>query len=199
MKLPSAVDTNVSFKDFMKQLKNEGYRKLGSGLYAHVFAKKGVEGVIKVGNLDDRLWHEDGYVAFLRMIDPSNPLYPEIHSIQRYNVRTKGKRYPADRYYVVHMERLIDSESTSWKKQEEALEALGIDDIYDLEVKKRYLPKFKSKWFKEAYSALHKLWRTYSDDLHEGNVMWRKRDKGYQMVITDPATVSFSYMNKRNW
>lgn len=191
MKLANVKTTDVSFNDYRKQLRKQGYRKLGSGLYAEVYGKKGVNHVFKIGRLET-VWHEDGYIGFLRHIDPSNPMFPKIKSVERFNVLKKN--VVQSRYYAVKMERLIEYESVKWEVCQKVFNRMGIESFYDFEDPPKYAPTFKSKFAARAHKILHKLWDKYHDDLHDGNVMWRKKEGGkYQLVITDPATKKYTY------
>ena len=190
MKLSNVKTTDVSIYEYKKRLRKQGYRKLGSGLYAEVYGKKGCDHVIKIGALETA-WHKDGYVGFLRHIDPSNPMFPKIKTVERFNVMEKSTI--AGRYYVVKMERLIEYTNVQWKTCKEVYDRMGIETFYDFEEPPTYAPAFKSKFAARAYKILHKLWSKYRDDLHDGNVMWRKKKDGrYQLVITDPATIRFT-------
>lgn len=192
MKLDNVKSTNVSFNDYKKKLRKRGYRKLGSGLYAEVYGRKGSVHVIKVAHMGDHLWHHDGYLAYLRLIDPSNPMFPRIKSVERFN-HVKSKRV-CTRYYVVKMERLIEYENVNWDVCEQEFKHMGIDSFYDFEESNPvYAPKTKDKIVLSAYKTLQKLWRKFNNDLHDGNVMWRKGKRGrYQLVITDPATLRYN-------
>lgn len=191
MKLTNVQTTDVSFYEYRKQLCKQGFRKLGSGLYAEVYGKKKCNYVIKIGQLENN-WLDDGYVAFLRHLDTSNPMFPKIKSVERFNWVKKSSVH--SRYYVVKMERLIEYEDVNWDICEKAFERMGVDTFLDFEEPAEYAPSFKSKFAARAHKILHKLWAKYHSDLHDGNVMWRKKKDGkYQLVITDPATRKYAY------
>jgi hypothetical protein len=191
MKLDNVKSTSVSFNEYKKRLRKQGYRKLGSGLYAEVYSKKGCNHVIKLAHMCDHLWHHDGYLAYLRHIDPSNPMFPRIKSVERFNYK-EPKHKQLVRYYAVKMERLIEYEDVDWDTCDAEFKRMGIESFYDFEEPPAYAPKLKDKVVKSAYKTLQKLWRKFSNDLHDGNVMWRKEKQGrYQLVITDPATLRY--------
>lgn len=192
MKLDPAKRTNVTYDDYVDALKSAGYKCIGSGSFASVYAKHGSKTVIKVGLLDlYDTWKDDGYVSFLKIIDPKNPMFPKIVRVERYIFRhNPSLPYAIDntgRYYVVEMERLADHRAVSWKTRREVLNRIGLTSIYDFgRIKHR---KLKSVWAIRANAILERLWRYRIKDMHDGNVMFRKKKDGkVQMVITDPAT-----------
>ena len=178
MKLPRRVKTKVRMDRYTDNLQELGYKYFDSGSFASVYAKPGSKNVIKVGKIQ----YQDAYIAFLKSIDETNPHFPKVKSVQLF------KNSGGD-YYVVEMERLInffDVKDTSSK-----LTRLGItndrdyygqlDSMQELE----FTPR--TKHMKQVKRVLRTLFNTHNEDLHAGNVMWRKRGQGYQFVITDPV------------
>lgn len=192
MKLDPPIRTNVTFDNYLDELAVKGYKCIGSGSFAAVYARKRDKTVIKVGLLDPcDTWNDDGYISFLKVIDTKNPMFPKIKRVERYNYRDNpSEPYNLDntrRYYVVEMERLVDYYNVHRKTREDTLRKIGIGSIYDFCEDSN--KGWKSKWAKRAHNLLLKLWKRSNDDIHDGNVMFRKKDNGkVQMVITDPAT-----------
>lgn len=194
MKIPGISRTKLSYDDYVNQLRSQGYRLLGYGAFAQVYAKKGEKNVIKIGYVDN--WKYDGYLAFLKAVDPSNSLFPKIRSVQRFYYKEKKwseifeSEYEAlDRYYVVEMERLVSMYKVPHKKQKEVYARHGMQNFHDL-CQAGYWwtpPRFKTKRARTAYKILDKLYQTYDEDIHDGNVMFRQSKTGkYELVITDP-------------
>ena len=190
MKIPRVVKTNISIDDYKKTLHADGYRYVGSGLYATVYSKKNSRFAIKIARM-----REDGYLDYLRLIDPSNPFFPKVYSVKCFSYRNAD--YPWDNYsyYVVKMERLVPFNTVNGEKRERIFEQIGLDDIcqldeFEINELHSYLKESKAKKPKlfQVIRTLKKLYRKSESDLHDGNVMWRVKRKGIpQLVITDPV------------
>lgn len=199
MHIPHVTRTKLSYGDYIDHLKAQKYRLIGYGAFAQVYAKKGENTVIKVGLVDG--WQEDGYVAFLKALDPSNKLFPKIRSLQRFYFKGKfwseyyGQEIEAsDRYYVVEMERLVPLSRVKNADLKEVYARHGITSIFDFgqEGYGFKTPKFKTKRARTAHQILSKLYKKYDEDIHDNNVMIRQGKSGkMELVITDP--VSFVY------
>jgi hypothetical protein len=180
MKLPRKVRTKVNKAEYEAGLKESGYEMIGYGSFATVYGKRKSNQVIKVGDLGKN-HNNDGYLAFLKNINNNNPHFPKIQSVQIFT-------HSDGNYYVVEMERLIHFHDV--KHYNSKLARLGLmgdsyygplDDLQDLE----FTPR--TKHMKQVKRILKILFRKYDEDIHSGNVMWRKRGCGYQFVITDPV------------
>lgn len=199
MQIPNITRTKLSYEDYVDGLKAKKYRLIGYGAFAQVYAKKGGNTVIKVGLVDS--WHEDGYVAFLKALDPSNKLFPKIHSVYRFYYKNKrwsnlfGEEIEvSDRYYVVEMERLVPLSRVKNADLKVIYERHGITSIFDFgqEGYGFKTPKFKTKRARTAHQILSNLYKKYDEDIHDNNVMIRQGKSGKaELVITDP--VSFVY------
>lgn len=194
MHVDSITRTSVSYIDYLKHLRSQGYRMIGHGAFAQVYGKRSSPTVIKIGLVED--WRTDSYIGFLRTMDPSNKMFPKVHSVQR--LHYKGKEQSGfddntfhtveDRYYVVEMERLLSHYHVKKKDVAEALNRHGAADIYDFGTSWSRPRKFKTKRAQTAMDILRKLYRKYCEDIHEGNVMFRKDKMGkLELVFTDPV------------
>lgn len=199
MKVDSIIRTSVSYINYITELKNQGYRLVGHGAFAQVYGKHTSNHVIKIGLVDD--WKEDAYIGFLREIDPSNKLFPKIHSIERFYYKgeeksglEEGNIKVTDRYYVVKMERLLSFSEVKGKDRMAVYNRHGIGDIYDLGQCCSNRPKFRTKRARTAFDILKKLYDRYEEDIHDGNVMFRKSRSGkLELVITDPVSNCGTY------
>jgi hypothetical protein len=198
MNIGSVIRTSTSYIDYVKQLRQTGYRMIGHGAFAQVYGNNKLNTVIKIGLVDD--WRCDSYVGFLRAVDPSNKMFPKIHSVQRLHYKGKEKsgidnsHIPVeDRYYVVEMERLIPYNKVKRADVDDVLARHGVDSIFDFGTCWGR-PKFKTNRAKTAMDILKKLYRRYDEDIHDGNVMFRKEKSGkLELVITDPVA-HYQYM-----
>lgn len=176
MKIPKMVNTLVTQDDYTHVLQSLGYRRLGSGCFAEVFGKPKSNTVIKIGMINER----DAYLDYLRAIKPSNPHFPKIVSIQCFDVTGTHESY-----FVVEMERLIPFYRVS--ARDKRLNRLGIIMEYG-EVQFKNEEYNQSHNVRQVSSVINKLCKTHHYDGHTGNVMWRRRGRGYQLVVTDPVS-----------
>lgn len=193
MKLPAETDTNLTFGEFKTLLLQANYGFIGCGSYAEVYSKRYAKTVVKIGKVGcfgyhgKNLWDTDAYINFLKRIDPLNPMFPKITEMSLFRCKLgdhNSEEY--EYYYVVRMERLSDWYVVPMAKRTQLLSKLGINSIYEFEDHQRK-PKFKCAFAKKAYTILAPLFRMFTCDIHDGNVMWRKHSQtDIQLVITDP-------------
>jgi hypothetical protein len=184
------VKTNLDQHDFADKIRKKGWKYLASGAFASVYAKRGSRTVIKVGAMGD------AYMEYVKAvgIKSKNPLFPKIKSVVIYNARQRERgedywRTDDDCYYVVEMERLIPYRKLRNKDRYRALKRLNLEDPCELEYDAHHVAKnTKNKHLRDACKKLIKVWRDNNSDMHEGNIMWRKRGRGHQLVITDPVS-----------
>ncbi len=172
-------------KKSLKKLLN-GYEWVGEGLFADVYAK--VDRVIKIINKgsDDK-----AYLRYLRRIglESENPYFPKVYKVERC-IDGKGK------YIAVHMERLLDYCDTDGEVQRKALKALKAEYPEDLQANEWDDSYDRASMYKDriaktnnpaARECLEILLEIVANDCHEGNLMWRKVGRKFQLVITDPV------------
>lgn len=183
MKLPRPVASGSKANTIRHLADKRKMSQIGSGCFAKVFSRPTLNKVVKVTEDGDKFIR---YVKYVGLKNP-NPYFPRIHNVVVHNHRTKsmwGTVYNS-RYFSIEMEKLIKWSKVPNSVRVKALEKLGCNWIYDLEY-----PKIKhssSRWEKEAIVLLRKVWFGNSRDIHKGNVMFRRRGKGYQLVFTDPV------------
>jgi len=176
-KIKSKMDRN----DFIEDLKKEGFKRIGCGAFAQVLARPRDKVVIKVG------CGEDAYLNYVKSIglNAKNPLFPRVKKIA---IHTHRDTWGDNSFYVAHLERLIPY-SKKIPNRRKIMKRLGLRSIYDIDYDLHDLKlKSPNKNMKLACRKLISL--TYIDnlDIHEGNLMWRKRGRGHQLVITDPLS-----------
>ena len=170
------------FKLVEKSLASLKGRRLGSGLFATVWAcKNNKDRVIKIG------YNDEGYETWVKAIglDSKNPHFPKIYSYQKHIINSDDGEYKE--MFVVEMERLKEYNSVGLKTRSKLFRELGCVDYgdeRDLEGGNPYYFRPKTAHGKKLRRTLSRLWAT---DTHEGNVMFRKTGRGaYDVVVTDP-------------
>lgn len=165
--------------------KAEGYKScLGSGLYARVYAKKGSDAVLKVGDVD----RNDAYLSYVKAIlrtKKQSAFLPQIIWVKIF--RDPRTREPG--VMIVKMEKLKAVRDS--KEVEATIEAL--DNYFEHWSSRDTM--FKSykllgvevtvpKDLRTAFSVLDSAQRSndHTWDWHSGNIMLR----GKQLVFTDP-------------
>jgi len=194
--LPSNVGLEDHVRKVIKQFKG---RRIGSGAFAIVYRSQIPSNsnlVMKVAYCD-RI-KKDAYFDYLKTVvlkQPSNSLVPRVKSVEVF----KGQdRYGDISYaYVVIMERLVEYSNVGNKIAEKVLSHYGLRSTYDLLVTDKnarqlnaLASKDKSGELKPILRPLKRLMCKHGEDLHHGNVMWRKtglKRLPYQLVITDPV------------
>lgn len=178
--------TSEECEDFERRIeKKEKYKCIGSGSFANVYARKGENQVLKIGNNPDDPWVRFAHKALVLYKTRPNPWLPVIHDIAFFEKEPiKGQRY-GDTYYVATMERLTRVPETEFSDSKanyiatltdnmdyraaiHVLKAIGVDPL-----------------FIEAMKLVSKLCLHGYVDLHSGNIMMR----GKQLVITDPLAI----------
>lgn len=184
MKLGKPIAVTMNRWAYIDFLKANKFKSVGSGLYADVFARPKDDYVIKVGGVRYNSWDKDGYVGFLKRINPNNPLFPKIRAVQL------CQPINDDPFYVVEMERLLKFSSRKIDSQtkKSSLQNLGLSKIWDLEsyvIDK--LEESEHKHMQGAAKILSKLYHCHMEDIHDGNIMWRQNGNQVHLVITDPC------------
>jgi hypothetical protein len=163
-----------------KLLQNAGYKKLGTGSYANVYAKEGDPWVLKLFENSD-----DPYVRFVEIVKKNpNPFFPKF----------KGKIINITPHYsAIRIERLSEVEhySTEYTELAGYLDYACYGDIWgmkpsetQLNIMKTGMKELESKnpGITNAVDILAANMKPYRSDLHDNNLMKR----GNQLVITDP-------------
>jgi hypothetical protein len=173
---------NVTHKSFIDKLKKKNYRRLGSGLYAEVWASPSSSIVYKISSIENEMEKKDPFPYWVEAVGlrNKNPHLPYYTSYKEYDYKVRGKRR---RFYVVKMERL-----QRWNKNKEAHRALlendfAVADTYDM----HYIsPKKVTPAVKKVYLLLDKIRHKGDLDIHDENIMIRMRKNRQYMVLTDP-------------
>lgn len=185
MRIPSPVKTDLDYEAYCDSLLKMGYSFLNSGTFARVYSKPSENTVIKVGvNYPTITRPRDAYLAFLKASVKTNPHFPRVGNITRFTP-SNGREY-----YAVQMERLIPFNSIQRDVAMRSLEKLGVVGDEKYGVLTPLMPlEFTPKTYHMKYmkKVLKQLFQEHNEDLHCNNVMWRKRGKSYQFVITDPV------------
>lgn len=157
----------------------KGCRELGDGAFANVYQHPtSSKRVIKVATDDS------AYSHYLRCIlkHQNNPFFPHIYSATQY------VNHHDHRFLVVEMEKLEEDTPRAiwftelmWKGMDD--HSSGYESYVSRQFKAKKLPTNRMRHFDTAWSILQPLLKRYSEDLHEGNIMFR----GNQPVITDPV------------
>jgi hypothetical protein len=186
--------------DFTAGLHKKGYRRIGAGAFAQVYAKPGCDTVLKIG-------HNDSNKSYLEYITSSskhlnNPLFPKIFKITKYEVTGDS----SENYFAVEMEKLaklppnidfgvFDKNDTPRLGThaigkylyslvfEGSVQNKTVSDVENSGISVNYDKKHQ----KECYDLLSCLKRRFALDLHSNNVMLRKLGTRQELVITDPV------------
>lgn len=176
--LPDFLAPKGTYEEFQTKMENNGYRVIGSGLFATVWGKKGDNShVIKVA-VDD-----PGYEEYLQYVlaNQENPYFPRVFDVKRFeDVRTSWGK---NNLTVVSMELLQAGQRKT--KQAFGLQITRALNPYDAKLAERAKAKFKTKHEKQLLAVMNRMRESRSWlDLHDGNIMYRDK----QLVIIDPAT-----------
>lgn len=186
MKLPKAQKTDLDRDDYVCNVivRKRKLRYISSGAFASVYGRKDYNRVVKVGHGDDN------YLEYVKLVGLRNPNIhlPTIYKVELFKVRNHWGDF--DTYYSVEMERLIPYEKVGERKHKKAhtkfKQQLGIPYIEYMESPEDMYPS--TKHGKQVQKILDRVFDRGSTDLHDGNIMWRKRGRGYELVITDPVS-----------
>ncbi len=175
------IKSKLDRGDFIDNLHAKGFKRIGCGAFASVHARPKDKVVIKVGV------GGDAYLNYVKSIglNAKNPLFPRIKKIA---IHTHRDSWGDNSFYVAHIERLIPY-SKKIPNRRKIMKRLGLNSIYDLDYDLYDLAKKNTnKNMKIACKKLVSLSDYDNLDIHEGNLMWRKRGRGHQLVITDPIS-----------
>ena len=179
------VETRESAAAYIRRLKKDGWRQLGSGHFSTVLSKPGESYVMRVNNGDD---YDAGWEEFTqRLISSdkikSNPHFARYGEVKRFKyTNRKGLEYF---YLVGQVERLyrlptVDYDSAS----------CTIDKLLDSRSGKKKNPIIPKTLYEATDFLIDIRKKTKHVNLrfaiHENNLMSRKNG---ELVITDP----FSY------
>ena len=180
------METDLSINQYIRKLRREGFRKLGSGAYASAFAKPNGRRVYRVGELYYETRHTKignyAYLEFLKeaIKHKNNPWFPKVYKVVLYGIPDENHKYLS-----VYMERLYSFGYRPLTGQESSL----IESL--IEYRNEFIKLFGQsmerkarKDFEEMLRVMERLQRRYGLDMHNGNIMRRKNG---QFVITDPV------------
>lgn len=185
---------------------------IGSNKRLNQVTKIGQAGAYKFNpfsNADDSIdsSEADGYLSYLKMVydwqenGNNNPYFPRIHDLKVFT-DSNGKIS-----YRVNLEKLIPFESKKVIGNEDLIKSLcehmfTSDVIWHdgyfgdtiLNIINRALTSDSFRYIgdndlKRALIMISKIIKSnksFNEDIHAGNVMWRKTDGMPQLVITDP-------------
>jgi hypothetical protein len=167
-KVASAIQ-GVDLVDVSKQLKELGWKRIGSGAFARVYEHPNYPLVLKIFSSKDSC-----YIKFLK--------YVEQHSTNPFLPKVRGKLLKLNNdYYAVRLEKLQPLDISEWEDvYDEMIYELINESGYDFDLAIRKYPKHRN--------FLNTL-RDISDslncrlDIHRYNFMKR----GKQTVIIDPV------------
>ena len=182
-RLPASLKPSGTLEEFNERLEKEGYRRIGSGLFATAWAKDDTH-VIKVASNDSA--YED-YLSVV-MAHQENPYFPRVFDVKRFKGVGFYRKDGGDmNVTVVSMERLQPGEMEPKMALEGHIKLSAKHVIWDdkaLELTKKY-PMPNSKHSKQLFRVMKEMNREHGWlDLHSGNIMFR----GEQPVIIDPVT-----------
>lgn len=176
MDLPKPTKSPRSKRKHARYLKaDQGMQLIGRGAFASVYGRPNERRVVKIGETWDR------YLKFVKRIGlhSDNPHFPKLHNVQI-------NRHEGNDYYVIEMEKLIKWGNVPKDVRDRALAKFGVNNIYDLGYTR--LKNIVGEAARDAIRTIRKVWYTGgSRDMHRGNVMFRKKGKGFQLVLIDPA------------
>jgi len=184
----------MTYHDYIKSLKNRGYKYFGEGAYAHVYGKEKSNRVVKVGHSIDG-WVLFAYILLNNKRLAKSDIFPKIYSLK---IFTNGHSEREIWWYVAEIERLdrtIRDVEDQYQEHNEDLYNFYDQVKYRSYWNQRKLRKYYSKadkCTKKSIDSLLKL-KTLSQkykpswDLHDGNWMIRKNGT---LVLTDPFEIA---------
>jgi hypothetical protein len=175
-------------REYRDKLVYRGYECIGRGIFSYVYARPGSCQVIKVGTVDYG-FRNDGYLAFLRKVDPTNPHLPKISAVRLYR-DLQDPENGRTCYYVVVMERLSPFASIPYPKRRKLFQELGLKNFRCLRPGISSNGNIDCFKLRKVATILDSLYTTYKADIHTGNIMWRRRrGRRPELVIVDPISV----------
>lgn len=187
MKLPKVRKAPCTMEEYKLLLVNSGYERIGKGVYATVYARPGSKTVIKVGTVDYG-FRNDGYLAFLRKVDPSNPHLPRVNAMRLYR-DIQDPDNGTTCYYVVMMERLSPFMTIPYTKRRQLFHNLGLKNFRCLRPGVSNNNNIDRYHLRKVAKVLDSLYSKYRSDMHTGNIMWRRsRGRAPELVIVDPIS-----------
>jgi hypothetical protein len=190
--------TRKDFYRYKSDLIDAGYRQLGHGAFASVWAKPYSKTVLKIGYVDNN----ESYLQFVKKsVKKNNPYFPKFFAITIFE--HKG----SPDYFVLEMERLrplprkvdfcfdvTDDNKYISDPVGQYAHALLTDLHLTQRVAQRISNKLKIKLTpvnQEARAAcskvLDRLLRKWRGDFHDRNIMLRKEKTFSTLVFTDPV------------
>jgi len=184
-------------------LKQNGFKKLGGGVFAVAYGKPGHNRIVKVSKRQDDCWIKFAQWA---MSKTNNKHLPKIPWIKRYQGKRKGK---ATEFFITIIERLNPLTKSAITKIADPGVLLGLKHFADLDwvtmetIKKNYnsyvrassqsRKDFSSQYanhpFVRALRQINNFQGKCYQDLHMGNLMQRSDGT---VIITDPIAGDFT-------
>lgn len=182
MKLPRPKRIKLDRDEYTAKLrKDRDMKYIGSGAFATVFGRNDYNRVVKVGHACEGF--DDPYLQFVELVGlkSRNIHFPRIYKVELFK-GTEGEKF-----YAVEMERLVPYGKVRTAAAKKAFkQSLGIPYIERMEEPDEMFPS--TRHGKRVQKVLKVLYRRDNNpDMHDGNIMWRKKGRGYQLVITDPV------------
>lgn len=176
-----------NFNEVETDLQNEGYEQIGSGLYATVYGKDEENKVIKIYRVKGNCGRIDkAYTSYINRVKRlDNAFVPKVYGCSIF------KDCQGTIWAMIVLEKLkpikILGEQRSTKILRDSLKSASIY-TFESKIKDNNFINIKNKSLKiisKIIRHLHIKFK-YSLDFGYANVMLRKIDNGYQLVITDP-------------
>jgi len=180
---------DVEPDEYTIQLKEEGYKEIGSGLFGTAYVKSGENRVLKVFEGDN------SYLQFIQRVkNLKNPYFPKVYSITKFV-------YNGAIWYAVELERLKHIEDIPTSEQEELLDSFPNIDVEEYfcngSCNSEYIEfsdlihDFVASGNRKLDRAIEIIDELFNDgvgeiDLHGRNVMVRREPQGNRLVFTDP-------------
>lgn len=183
-----------------KYVQTHNLRHYGSGAFSSVYVYRNSQKhkrVVKIIVLPVENIKNDAYLAYLKQVvlkQQDNPFVPHIYNVEAYrilNTKTKEKHL----IIFIEMERLHYIKIHMFKRLIKKVlpsENNNQGEYYQIFLTYRDLIRAaassQNKYFRSLSKQLLRLLCMFELDLHEGNIMFRRKGRGYQLVITDPVS-----------
>jgi hypothetical protein len=193
-------------KEVEAWLKENGFKKIGGGMFAGAWLKGGAKRIIKVSRKPDPCFLNFAKWAVTKT---NNPHLPDIPWIAEFTIQEGPNK--GGKFLIVPVEKLVPFKKAQMKeiKDPVILGSLLINkqlwaeerkDVFRIlrkeldlpETQKEAVPKIKRflnknknhRWMKTLSQIQGAAGADCIDDLHTSNMMWRPSNK--KLVITDP-------------